>query len=48
MTTEQIEDAKAKLEAMVNAKPETAEQWGDICLLEQQIVDAERVQQKAV
>ena len=33
-------ELKAQLETLVNAKPETGEQWAAICQLEQQIADA--------
>jgi hypothetical protein len=39
---QQIEDMKDQLDRLLASKPETGEQWADICLLEQEIVDAEK------
>jgi hypothetical protein len=37
-----IEEMKDHLETLLASSPETGEQWAAICLLEQQIVDAEQ------
>jgi len=37
-----IEEMKDRLETLLNSRPETGEQWAEICRLEQQIVDAEQ------
>jgi len=42
MNEEQIQDMRDQLDRLLMAKPETGEAWSDICLLEQEIIDAER------
>jgi uncharacterized protein (DUF608 family) len=42
MDDQQIQDMKDQLDHLLMAKPETGEQWADICLLEQEIVEAEK------
>jgi hypothetical protein len=37
----QIQDMREQLDRLLMAQPETGEAWADICLLEQQIIDAE-------
>jgi hypothetical protein len=42
MTEQDIRDMKDELEQLLSAKPETGEAGADICLLEQQIIEAQK------
>ena len=44
---EHLEGLRDQLETLLAAKPETGEQWADICLLEEQIIAAEQAQEAA-
>lgn len=35
-----LQDLKDRLETALNSKPETGEQWAEICLLEQLLIEA--------
>jgi hypothetical protein len=37
-----IEELKSQIEKLLRAKPETGEQWADICALEAELVDLQR------
>lgn len=37
-----LEDLREQLETLLSAKPETGEQWAEICRLEQEIKDMEQ------
>lgn len=39
MTQQQIEDLQDRIEALVRCNPETAEQWADICAMEDVVSD---------